>query len=119
MYCRELAPGTASLTGDRVRGDNSGQNSYYTVFIFWAIYDPISIDMHAYLNQETNAPTKSGYTCYCCVCFMIFVNKIVLEGSAPMHLEKKKRLFYECKNDNRICNMCYHYVNISVPLKPL
>ena len=29
-YCRELAPGTVSLKGDWVRGDNSKQNSYYT-----------------------------------------------------------------------------------------
>ena len=28
---RELAPGTVSLTGDRVQGDDSKQNSYYRV----------------------------------------------------------------------------------------
>ena len=29
VYCRELAPGTISLTGDWVRGDDSKQTSYY------------------------------------------------------------------------------------------
>ena len=29
VYCRELAPGTVSLTGDWVRGDDSKQTSYY------------------------------------------------------------------------------------------
>ena len=28
VYCRELAPGTVSLTGDWVRVDGSKQNSY-------------------------------------------------------------------------------------------
>ena len=30
VYCRELSPGTISLTGGWVRGDDSKQNSYYT-----------------------------------------------------------------------------------------
>ena len=29
VYCRELAPGTVSLTGDWVRGDDSQQTSHY------------------------------------------------------------------------------------------
>ena len=29
-YCREMAPGTVSLTGDWFRGDDSKQNSNYT-----------------------------------------------------------------------------------------
>ena len=29
VYCRELAPGTVSLTGDWVRGDDSKQCRYY------------------------------------------------------------------------------------------
>ena len=29
VYCRELAPGTVSLTGDWARDDDSKQNSYY------------------------------------------------------------------------------------------
>ena len=29
VYCRELAPGTVSLTGNWVHGDDSKQNSYY------------------------------------------------------------------------------------------
>ena len=29
-YCRELAPGTVSLTGDRVQGDDSKQCAYST-----------------------------------------------------------------------------------------
>ena len=30
VYCRELTPGTVSLTGDWVRGDDIKLNSYYT-----------------------------------------------------------------------------------------
>ena len=29
VYCRELAPGTVSLTGDRVQGDDSKYDSHY------------------------------------------------------------------------------------------
>ena len=32
-YCREFVPGTVSLTGDWVRGDDSKQNSYYSGYI--------------------------------------------------------------------------------------
>ena len=30
VYCRELAPGTISLTGDRAQGDDSKHDSHYT-----------------------------------------------------------------------------------------
>ena len=33
VNCRELAPGTVSLTGDWVHGDDSKQNLYYTSVI--------------------------------------------------------------------------------------
>ena len=31
VYCRELASGTVSLTGDRAQGDDSNHDSHYTV----------------------------------------------------------------------------------------
>ena len=31
VYCRELAPGTVSLTGDRAQGDDSKHDSHFTV----------------------------------------------------------------------------------------
>ena len=30
VYCRELAPGTVGLTGDRAQGDDSQHDSHYT-----------------------------------------------------------------------------------------
>ena len=36
VYCRELAPGTVSLTGDRAQGDDSKHDSHYCSFtISW------------------------------------------------------------------------------------
>ena len=32
VYCRELAPGTVSLTGDRAQGDDSKHESHYKIF---------------------------------------------------------------------------------------
>ena len=32
VYCRELAPGTVSLTGDRAQGDDSKYDSHYTAY---------------------------------------------------------------------------------------
>ena len=32
VYCRELAPGTVSLTGDRAQGDDSKHDPHYNVF---------------------------------------------------------------------------------------
>ena len=29
VYCRELAPGTVSITGDRAQGDDSKHDSHY------------------------------------------------------------------------------------------
>ena len=31
VYCRELAPGTVSLTGDRAQGDDSKHDSHYNL----------------------------------------------------------------------------------------
>ena len=31
VYCRELAPGTVSLTGDRAQGDDSKHDSHYII----------------------------------------------------------------------------------------
>ena len=31
VYCRELASGTVSLTGDRAQGDDNKHDSHYTV----------------------------------------------------------------------------------------
>ena len=44
VYCRELAPGTVSLTGDRAQGDDSKHDSHYTY-------------MRQYLNPKV-------FTCY-------------------------------------------------------
>ena len=33
VYCRELAPGTVSLTCDRAQGDDSKHDSHYNPFI--------------------------------------------------------------------------------------
>ena len=33
VYCRELAPGTVSLTGDRAQGDDSKHDSHYSTEI--------------------------------------------------------------------------------------
>ena len=30
LYCRQLAPGTVSLTGDRAQGDDSKHDSHYS-----------------------------------------------------------------------------------------
>ena len=32
IYCRELSPGTVSLTGDRAQGDDSKHDSHYTLY---------------------------------------------------------------------------------------
>ena len=35
VYCRELAPGTVSLTRDRAQGDNSKHDSHYRRGVIW------------------------------------------------------------------------------------
>ena len=37
VYCRELAPGTVSLTGDRAQGDDSKHDSHYKKMMFNSI----------------------------------------------------------------------------------
>ena len=36
VYCRELAPGTVSLTGDRAQGDDSKHDSHYRGILLFA-----------------------------------------------------------------------------------
>ena len=43
VYCRELAPGTVSLTGDRAQGDYNKHDSHYIVCMCFCIRAPISI----------------------------------------------------------------------------
>ena len=38
VYCRELAPGTVSLTGDRAQGDDSKQYAYSTKTVLITIF---------------------------------------------------------------------------------
>ena len=45
VYCRELAPGTVSLTGDRAQGDDSKHDSHYT-----------SSKLICKFNREKNQP---------------------------------------------------------------
>ena len=33
VYCRELAPGTVTLTGDWAQGDDSKHDSHYKLFL--------------------------------------------------------------------------------------
>ena len=39
VYCRELAPGTVSLTGDRAQGDDNKHDSHYNGNILIQIYE--------------------------------------------------------------------------------
>ena len=40
IYCRELAPGTVSLTGDWAQGDDSKHDSHYKLMCFQNVSDP-------------------------------------------------------------------------------
>ena len=42
VYCRELAPGTVSLSGDRAQGDDSKYDSHYTCPNIWGKYNVLS-----------------------------------------------------------------------------
>ena len=35
VYCRELAPSTVGLTGDRAQGDDSKHDSHYTIILLY------------------------------------------------------------------------------------
>ena len=39
VYCRELAPGTVSLTGDRAQGDDSKHDSHYSGMCDYYMYN--------------------------------------------------------------------------------
>ena len=36
VYCRELAPGTVSLTGDRAQGDDNKHDLHYTCGLYFS-----------------------------------------------------------------------------------
>ena len=38
VYCRELAPGTVSLTGDRAQGHDSKHDSHYNLSLNCVFY---------------------------------------------------------------------------------
>ena len=48
VYCRELAPGTVSLTGDRAQGDDSKHDSHYIhVYVYHKYLDTLDTFRHA------------------------------------------------------------------------
>ena len=59
VYCRELAPGTVSLTGDRAQGDDSKHDSHYNEscllkpypFLLANIVDPDEMLQNAAFHQ--------------------------------------------------------------------
>ena len=54
VYCRELVPGTVSLTGDRAQGDDSKHDSHYTLHLSYN-------DLNVYCREL--APGTFSLTC--------------------------------------------------------
>ena len=46
VYCRELAPGTVSLTCDRDQGDDSKHDPHYMCICLFVYYDIDKTDSH-------------------------------------------------------------------------
>ena len=71
VYCRELAPGTVSLTGDWARGDDSKQYRYYTrhLIIFRRLEIIITFDLYhntknaADILYDLSGITRGVYGC--------------------------------------------------------
>ena len=56
VYCRELAPGTVSLTGDRAKGDDSKHDSHYNC----RLLRPWSIVKYSHVDITSCAMPKSS-----------------------------------------------------------
>ena len=52
VYCRELAPGTVSLTGDRAQVDDSKHCAYSKLFAIYIQNDKPVKQMKVYLNIQ-------------------------------------------------------------------
>ena len=55
VYCRELAPGTVSLTGDRAQGDDSKHDSHYTCRTVLYEKSVFMTRTNMFILQEVNA----------------------------------------------------------------
>ena len=49
VYCRELAPGTVSLTGDRAQGDDSKHDSHYRLCQDLFVATPVTV-LYTYVS---------------------------------------------------------------------
>ena len=75
VYCRELAPGTVSLTGDRAQGDDNKHDSHYT---HYHLYNsdanicecPLKRTIWNKEGANIYIPTESEFFCY-----LIFLRK--------------------------------------------
>ena len=66
VYCRELAPGTVSLTGDRAQGDDSKHDSLYNwsfseLFLSFLIISPEKNCKTSKVNQQSLLNLKVFY----------------------------------------------------------
>ena len=54
VYCRELAPGTVSLTGDRAQGNDSKYDSHYTYAVIRGKFNiTVNLDnLHAQIQGK-------------------------------------------------------------------
>ena len=51
VYCRELAPGTVSLTGDRAQGDDSKHDLHYSISSIFTLVFSLYGSNYSYIFQ--------------------------------------------------------------------
>ena len=69
VYCRELAPGTVSLTGDRAQGDDSKHDSHYsssevyTLVFNLVIVNKVLRQCHSWLARQEELVLFKHHIC--------------------------------------------------------
>ena len=58
VYCRELAPGTVSLTGDLAQGDDSKHDSHYKLKTWMKFTNSFVLFVHFSLFEKTKGKKK-------------------------------------------------------------
>ena len=59
IYCRELAPSTVSLTGDRAQGDDSKHDSHYNDHVYICLFVNIEIKTVGWHIQQSGVVLKT------------------------------------------------------------
>ena len=109
VYCRELAPGTVSLTRGRAQGDDSKHDSHYTVFL-----KNKNIIFKIRRSKVTDYAALNPCTIYRCHVLHFHADVLICMEGKKRHYSMHTSLFLYVGNFILFCKLCHHIMQIVI-----